>query len=103
MRPRRAAAADPVKCRPKVPMGPPRVDSETRRQRVPLVQGTIRGGSIDCARHHYTFDVRTGENTFPLPIYPGWNRAQVGDLRVPIFPVIERDGWIAVEPTRTPI
>ncbi|MDA2926062.1 Rieske (2Fe-2S) protein [Acidobacteria bacterium AH-259-G07] len=64
----------------------------------PLVQGTIRGGSIDCSRHHYMFDVRTGENTFPLPIYPAWKRAQVSDLRLPIFPVIERDGWIAVEP-----
>ena len=64
----------------------------------PLVQGTIHGGSIDCARHHYMFDVRTGKNTFPLPIYPAWKRAQVGELRLPIFPIIERDGWIAVEP-----
>ena len=64
----------------------------------PLVQGTIRASSIDCPRHHYMFDVRTGENTFPLPIYPAWKRAQIGDLTLPIFPVIERDGWIAVEP-----
>lgn len=72
--------------------------SRCPHEAAPLVQGTIRGGSIDCARHHYMFDVHTGENTFPLPIYPGWKRAQVGDLRLPIFPVIERDGWIAVEP-----
>ena len=72
--------------------------SRCPHEAAPLVQGTIRGGSIDCARHHYMFDVRTGENTFPLPVYPGWKRAQVPDLRLAIFSVIERDGWIAVEP-----
>lgn len=76
--------------------------SRCPHEAAPLVEGTIRGGAIDCGRHHYMFDVRTGENTFPLPIYPGWKRAQVGDLRLAIFPVIERDGWIAVEPSRTP-
>ena len=63
-----------------------------------LVEGHLRGGAIDCPLHHYLFDVRTGENLYPLPIYPAWKRAQVGLLRLPVFPVVERDGWIAVAP-----
>ncbi len=62
----------------------------------PLAQGTFRGGAIDCPRHHYMFDPRTGQNLFPLPIYPAWKRAQVGDLTLPTFPVTERNGQIAV-------
>ena len=44
------------------------------------------------------YNLRTRENTFPLPIYPAWKRTQVGDLSLPLFRVIERDGWIAVDP-----
>jgi nitrite reductase/ring-hydroxylating ferredoxin subunit len=64
----------------------------------PLAEGNIRGEAIDCPLHHYLFDLHTGENLYPLPIYPAWKRAQVGDLRLPIFPVIEREGRIAVDP-----
>lgn len=67
-------------------------------ERAPLVEGHFRGGAIDCPRHHYLFDVRTGANLYPLPIYPAWKRAQVGRLQLPIYPAIEREGWVAVRP-----
>lgn len=51
----------------------------------PLATGTIRGEAIDCPRHHYLFAVRSGENLYPLPIYPAWKRAEVGDMRLGIF------------------
>jgi nitrite reductase/ring-hydroxylating ferredoxin subunit len=63
-----------------------------------LAEGTLRGDQIDCPLHHYLFDARSGANTFPLPIYPAWKRAQVGPLRLRTYPVTERDGWIAVDP-----
>jgi nitrite reductase/ring-hydroxylating ferredoxin subunit len=68
-----------------------------------LADGNLRGNDVDCPLHHYLYDVHTGRNTFPLPIYPAWKRAQVGPLNVPIFPVIEEAGWIVVHPRPRPV
>ncbi|MPZ13201.1 MAG: Rieske 2Fe-2S domain-containing protein [Chloroflexi bacterium] len=61
-----------------------------------LVEGHFHGPAIDCPRHHYLFDVHSGDNLFPLPLYPMWKRAQVGDLRLGRFPATEREGWIVI-------
>lgn len=76
------------------------VTPECPHEAAPLVKGTIRGEAVDCPRHHYLFDVRSGENRYPLPIYPAWKRAEVGDLKLGVFRCEERDGWILVEHAR---
>jgi nitrite reductase/ring-hydroxylating ferredoxin subunit len=62
----------------------------------PLADGSIRQGSVDCPRHHYLFDLKTGANLYPAPIYPEWKRRQVGNLDLGIFPAYEAEGWIWV-------
>jgi 3-phenylpropionate/trans-cinnamate dioxygenase ferredoxin subunit len=62
----------------------------------PLAQGTVRQAAVDCPRHHYLFDLKTGENLYPVPIYPEWKKQQVGDLDLRTFPAYESDGWIWV-------
>ncbi|MPZ13107.1 MAG: Rieske 2Fe-2S domain-containing protein [Chloroflexi bacterium] len=71
-------------------------------ENAPLVEGHLHGNAIDCARHHYLFDVHSGDNLFPMPIYPVWKRAQVPAMRLRRFPVIERNGWIALAPHPCP-
>lgn len=39
----------------------------------------------------------TGTNLYPVPVYPAWKRAEVGELKLTTFPCEERDGWIHVE------
>src|SRR5437870_10850766 len=36
----------------------------------PLWEGTLYGNVIDCPRHHYTFDLATGENVCPKKSFP---------------------------------
>lgn len=62
----------------------------------PLAEGTIRGEAVDCPTHHYLFDLRTGQNLYPYPIYPEWKRKEVGDLSLAIYPCRENGGWIRV-------
>lgn len=62
----------------------------------PLAEGTIRGEAVDCPRHHYLFDLRTGRNLYPYPIYPDWKRRAVGDLSLAVFSCREEEGWIRV-------
>jgi nitrite reductase/ring-hydroxylating ferredoxin subunit len=64
----------------------------------PLAEGTIRDDAIDCPRHHYLFDLRTGRNLYPYPIYPRWKQEEVGRLHLRTFPCREEDGWILVTP-----
>lgn len=63
----------------------------------PLADGEIRGEAVDCPRHHYLFDARTGENLYPVPIYPRWKREEVGDLTMTVYRSGEEGGWIWVE------
>ena len=53
---------------------------------------------VDCPRHRFQYDARTGENHFPRNVYPAdlpQVRAQVRGL--PVFPVKLEDGWIWVD------
>lgn len=71
-------------------------DGNCPHEQAPLIEGRIRGDAVDCPRHHYLFDLRTGRNLYPLPIYPGWKREEVGDLSLEILPCREEGGWIRV-------
>jgi nitrite reductase/ring-hydroxylating ferredoxin subunit len=78
-------------------------DGSCPHEQAALAEGTIRGDAVDCPRHHYLFDLRTGRNLYPYPIYPQWKQDQVGDLSLAILPCREECGWIWVtleEPTR---
>lgn len=52
---------------------------------------------MDCPRHHYLFELRTGRNLYPYPIYPRWKQEAVGDLSLETFPCFEEGGWIRVD------
>lgn len=64
----------------------------------PLEGGTVWKGILDCPWHHFQWDIRTGENLFPKPIYPLERmprlRDQVRSLRV--YPVRIQDGYVEV-------
>jgi len=62
-----------------------------------LADGTMRGDAVDCPLHHYLFDLRTGRNLYPMPVYPRWKREEVGNLDLRTFPCREESGWILVE------
>lgn len=59
-----------------------------------LSEGTVYMGAIDCPRHHYLYDLRTGRNRYPRDVYPAARAATLSPLSC--FPVRERDGWIWV-------
>ena len=73
-------------------------------QQAPLADGRIHGDAVDCPRHHYLFDLRTGRNLYPLPQYPQWKRREMGDLTLRTHACREEDGWILVclDPSRDP-
>lgn len=62
----------------------------------PLTEGTMWGDALDCPLHHYLFDLRTGRNLYPYPIYPRWKQEQTGDLQLQLFSCREEGGWIRV-------
>lgn len=35
-----------------------------------LAGGTIYMDAVDCPRHHYLYDLRTGENRYPRNVFP---------------------------------
>ena len=35
-----------------------------------LSEGTVYMGAVDCPRHHYLYDLRTGENRYPRNVFP---------------------------------
>jgi 3-phenylpropionate/trans-cinnamate dioxygenase ferredoxin component len=51
-------------------------------------------GAIDCPRHHYLYDLRTGENRYPREVFPADLAAGLKPL--PLYAVKEEDGWIWV-------
>jgi 3-phenylpropionate/trans-cinnamate dioxygenase ferredoxin component len=57
-----------------------------------LSKGTVYMGAVDCPRHHYLYDLRTGENRFPKNVFPADKGAELAPL--PLYPVKEEDGWI---------
>ena len=65
-------------------------------QATDLLDGCLVDSRIRCARHHYEYDLTTGENVVPSRATDPaelW-KAAPGYLR--IFPVEERDGWLWV-------
>ena len=55
---------------------------------VPLSEGEIEGCTLECWLHGSRFDLRTGQPT-GLP----------ATVRVPVYPVEIRDGFVFVSPT----
>lgn len=59
-----------------------------------LSEGSLYFGAVDCPRHHYLYDLRTGENRYPRRVFPADLAAKLAPLR--LFPVKESEGWIWV-------
>ncbi len=59
-----------------------------------LSDGMVYMDAIDCPRHHYLYDLRTGVNRYPREVYPADLAACLAALRV--YPAKEEDGWIWV-------
>ena len=59
-----------------------------------LSEGVLYMGAIDCPRHHYLYDLRTGANRYPRNVFPADLAADLKPL--PLFLVREEDGWIWV-------
>ena len=51
---------------------------------------------MDCPLHHYLFDLNTGRNLYPFPIYPTWKQEEVGDLSLAIFLCREKEVWCKI-------
>ena len=64
-----------------------------------LSQGKVYFGAVDCPRHHYLYDLRTGENRYPRNVFPADLAAELAPLR--LFPVKESEGWIWVATPET--
>lgn len=67
--------------------GPVAFDAACPHQGQPLDRGEVVGGTIVCPHHRYGYDARTGANVTPPP---------PDDLRLSVYPVEERDGWLWV-------
>ncbi len=59
-----------------------------------LSQGKVYMGAIDCPRHHYLYDLRSGRNRYPSNVFPADLAAHLTPL--PLYPVREKSGWIWV-------
>ena len=57
-----------------------------------LSDGTISRGAVECPRHHYLYDLRTGDNRYPRNVFPAGLAAKLAPL--PLFPVKQEQGWI---------
>jgi nitrite reductase/ring-hydroxylating ferredoxin subunit len=64
-----------------------------------LSEGTVYMDAIDCPRHHYLYDLRTGVNRYPRQVYPADLAACLKSLR--LYPVKEENGWIWVRVTES--
>ena len=60
-----------------------------------LSEGMLYFDAIDCALHHYVYDLRTGENRYPCNVFPSDLGEHLASLR--LYPVKEEDGWIWVQ------
>ena len=59
-----------------------------------LSGGMVYMGAIDCPRHHYLYDLQTGENRYPRNVFPADLASSLAPL--PLYPVKEESGWIWV-------
>ena len=63
-------------------------------QAADLSKGNVYMGAIECPRHRYLYDLRTGQNRYPREVFPADLAATLDPL--PLFPVREKSGWIWV-------
>lgn len=63
-----------------------------------LSKGRVYMGAIDCSRHHYLYDLRTGRNRYPHDVFPADLAESLPAL--PLYPAREKDGWIWVRKRR---
>ena len=63
-----------------------------------LSEGMLFLDAIDCPRHHYLYDLRTGANRYPRNVFPADLAACLSSL--PLYSVKEEDGWIWVGDSR---
>lgn len=59
-----------------------------------LSGGRLYMGAVDCPRHHYVYDLRTGVNRYPRNVFPRHLAEQLAPL--PVYPAKEEKGWIWV-------
>ena len=59
-----------------------------------LSDGMVYMGAIDCPRHHYLYDLQTGENRYPHNVFPADLASTLAQL--PLYPVKEENSWIWV-------
>lgn len=59
-----------------------------------LTQGMLYFDAIDCPRHHYVYDLRTGDNRYPRNVFPADMTARLPPLC--LYAIKEEDGWIWV-------
>ncbi len=59
-----------------------------------LSGGRVYMDSVDCPRHHYVYDLKTGVNRYPRSVFPDDLAKQIAPL--PIYPAREEGGWIWV-------
>lgn len=57
-----------------------------------LSGGRLYMDAIDCPRHHYVYDLRTGENRYPQEVFPDDLARRLAPL--PIYLTREEGGWI---------
>ncbi len=57
-----------------------------------LSGGRLYMDGIDCPRHHYVYDLRTGVNRYPQKVFPGGLARRIASL--PIYPAREEGDWI---------
>ncbi len=68
-------------------------------QQTDLSAGMVYMGAIDCPRHHYLYDLRTGENRYPRNVFPADRASRLEPL--PLYSVNEENGWIWVRVPET--
>ena len=57
-----------------------------------LSGGRLYMDGIDCPRHHYVYDLRTGVNRYPQEVFPRDLARTLASL--PIYPAREKGDWI---------
>ena len=57
-----------------------------------LSGGRLYMDGIDCPRHHYIYDLRTGVNRYPQKVFPGGLAKRIASL--PVYPAREEGDWI---------
>lgn len=55
--------------------------------------GILTGVTLECIRHFYAYDLRSGANTFP---------GDEDDKPLTIYETVERDGWVWIGPPKAP-